>query len=162
MKRESLIIVAVVLCSASAEAQTCTRDGLKAIAASYFKAVESDDPSALTTAPTVRITENAADVKKGEGFFKTGGKAIFQRTIVDTSTCSTLTQAVVEEAVNGGAVAPALLAVRLKSEGGRVTEIEQIIARKGNFAFNPQGVLDTANRTGRRCCPRIGGRPAST
>src|SRR5687768_5862631 len=146
MKRLAFITAAVVLWGAAAEAQTCTRDALKTIAASYFKAVETDDMSALATAPTVRITENAAEVKKGDGFFKTGGKAAFQRTIVDTATCSTLTQAVVEETSGTAAAVPVLLAVRLKSEGDRVTEIEQVIARKGDFAFNPQGVLDTANQ----------------
>ena len=146
MKRLTFITAAVLLWGASAEAQTCTRDALKTIAASYFKAVETDDMSALATAPTVRITENAAETKKGDGFFKTGGKAAFQRTIVDTATCSTLTQAVVEETTGTAAAVPVLIAVRLKSEGGKVTEIEQVIARKGDFAFNPQGVLDTANQ----------------
>jgi len=145
MKRSAIFVAAVVLYGASAEAQTCTRAALNATAASYFKAVETDDMSALQTAPTVRITENAAEVKKGEGFFKTGGKALFTRTIIDTGTCSTLTQAVVEE-TNGGTASQVLLAVRLKSAGGSVTEIEQVIARTGDFAFNPKGVLDTATQ----------------
>lgn len=144
MTRVVLIAAGLALWSATAQAQTCTRDALKAIAATYFTAVETDDMSALATAPEVRITENAADVRKGEGFFTSGGRALFQRTVVDTAKCSTLTQAVVEETTTGAAAVPVLLAVRLKSEGGRVTEIEQIIARKGDFAFNPQGLLDTA------------------
>ena len=85
MKRLTVITAAVLLWGASAEAQTCTRDALKTIAASYFKAVETDDMSAFAAAPTVRITENAAEIKMGEGFFKIGGKAVFQRTIVDTA-----------------------------------------------------------------------------
>ena len=97
MKRLTCITAALVLWGAPADAQTCTRDALKTVAASYFQAVEKDDMSALVTAPAVRITENAVEVRKGEGFFKTGGKALFRRTIVDTATCSTLTQAVVEE-----------------------------------------------------------------
>jgi hypothetical protein len=38
------------------------------------------------------------------------------------------------------------MAVRLKSDKGKVTEIEQIIARTGDFAFSPQGVLDTKDQ----------------
>jgi hypothetical protein len=69
MKRSAIFVAAVVLYGASAEAQTCTRAALNATAASYFKAVETDDMSALPTAPTARITENAAEGKKDEGFF---------------------------------------------------------------------------------------------
>jgi hypothetical protein len=55
----------------------------------------------MSALPNVHITENAEEIKTGEGCFKTGGKAQLQRTIVDTGRCSTLTQAVVEEATAG-------------------------------------------------------------
>jgi hypothetical protein len=145
MTRNVLILAIAVFCSIPAHAQTCLRDSLKAIAADYFKAVETHDMSAHATAANVRITENASEIRPGEGFFKTGGKAVFQRTIVDRERCSTLTQAVVEETREGKA-ARALIAVRLRSEGGKVSEIETIIAREGNFAFNPQGVMATADQ----------------
>ena len=53
-----------------AQAQTCTRDGLKAIVANYFKAVETHNMSALETAPNLRITQNGSEIKLGEGFSK--------------------------------------------------------------------------------------------
>lgn len=133
----------VILLAASASAQTCARDALKAMAANYFKAVETHSMSALSTAANVRITENAAEIKAGEGFFKAGGKAQFQRTIIDTQQCATLSQAVVEEP---GKPAPVLMAVRLKVAAGKVSEIETVIARTGDFAFKPQGVLDTKDQ----------------
>ncbi len=141
------LVAAVAALSVSAHAQTqaqsCTRDNLKATVANYFKAVETHTMSALPTAANVRITENAAEIKPGEGFFKTSGKAQLQRTIVDTGKCSTLTQAVVDET---GKTSPVLMAVRLKSDGGKVSEIETVIARTGDFAFKPQGVLDTKDQ----------------
>lgn len=142
----NLTIASVLAAAAfSAHAQSCTRDSLNAMAANYFKAVETHSMSALPTAANLRITENAAEIKPGEGFFKTGGKAQLQRTIVDTGRCSTLTQAVVEETVNG-AQALALMAVRLKVDAGKVSEIETVIARKGDFAFKPEGVLETKSQ----------------
>jgi len=141
---KALVFMAALTCAAL-QAQTCSREGLKAISANYFKAVETHQMSALATTANVRITENAAQIKAGEGFFKTGGKAQLQRTIVDTGKCSTLTQAVVDETA-GGKTGPVLMAVRLKSEGGKVGEIETIIARTGDFAFKPQGVLDTKDQ----------------
>jgi hypothetical protein len=141
MLKQLVFVAAVATLSVSAHAQSCTRDNLKATVANYFKAVETHTAPALPTAANVRITENAAEIKPGEGFFKTGGKAQLQRTIVDTGKCSTLTQAVVDE--GAGQV---LMAVRLRSEGGKVSEIETIIARTGDFAFKPQGVLDTKDQ----------------
>ena len=61
------------------------------------------------------MTENANEIRPGEDFFKTGGEAVFQRTLVDRERCSTLTQAVVEETREGKA-AQALIAVRVLPE----------------------------------------------
>ena len=144
------LVPIAALTGASVHAQTCAREGLKTVVANYFKAVETHQFPALATTANVRITENAAEIKPGEGFFKTGGKAQLQRTIVDTAKCSTLSQAVMEETVGGSAgpakTGPVLMAVRLKSDAGKVSEIETIIARTGDFAFKPQGVLDTKNQ----------------
>jgi hypothetical protein len=146
MKRLTLVAFVGIAASSQVQAQvqmaTCTRDALKAMAANYFKAVETHTVSALPATANVRVTENAAEIKLGEGFFKTGGKALFQRTIIDTGRCSTLTQAVVEEAGKG----QVLMAVRLKVEGGRASEVEQIIARTGDFAFKPDGEVATKDQ----------------
>ncbi len=139
-----MVLIAALAC-ASLQAQECTRFTLKAFATDYFRAVETHTPAALPTAADVRITENAAEIRPGEGLFKTGGKGQLMRTIVDTRQCSTLTQAVIEETA-GGKTGPVLMAVRLKSARGSVTEIETIIAREGDFAFKPQGVLDTKDQ----------------
>src|SRR5262245_30941518 len=98
---------ALVIITIPAQAQTCTRDGLKAIVANYFKAVETHNMSALETAPNLRITQNGSEIKLGEGFFKTGGKSQFQRTLIDTERCGTLTQAVIDETPDPNAPAPA-------------------------------------------------------
>ena len=97
---------ALVITAIPAQAQTCTRDGLKAIVANYFKAVETHNMSALETAPNLRITQNGSEIKLGEGFFKTGGKSQFQRTLIDTERCGTLTQAVIDETPDPNAPAP--------------------------------------------------------
>jgi len=194
---------ALVITAIPAQAQTCTRDGLKAIVANYFKAVETHNMSALETAPNLRITQNGSEIKLGEGFFKTGGKSQFQRTLIDTERCGTLTQAVIDEtpdpnapppagrgggargaagprgalpgAGGGGGAAPGaagpgggaprgdgaggarggipaaapytgpavILAVRLKVDKGKVSEIETIVHRQGELFFSPAGVFAT-------------------
>jgi hypothetical protein len=185
---------ALVIIVIPAQAQTCTREGLKAIVANYFKAVETKDMSALETAPNLRITQNGAEIRLGEGFFKTGGKLQFQRSLIDTERCGTLTQAVIDETPDPNAPAPAgrggargaagprgaapgaagpgggaprgggapaagargglpaappydgpavILAVRLKVDTGKVSEIETIVNRRGELFFSPPGVLAT-------------------
>ncbi len=84
-------------------------------------------------------------MKPGDGFVKTGGKSQLQRSIVDTERCGILTQAVVDETAAGKS-GPVLMAVRLKVDSGKVSEIETVIARTGDFAFKPQGVLDTKDQ----------------
>jgi hypothetical protein len=100
-------MAALVITVIPAQAQTCTRDGLKTIVANYFKAVETHNMSALETAPNLRITQNGSEIKLGEGFFKTGGKSQFQRTLIDTERCGTLTQAIIDETPDPNAPAPA-------------------------------------------------------
>ena len=45
-----------------------------------------------------------------------------------------------------GTVRPILFAARLKFEKGKITEIETIIARERDFAFNAKGVLETKDQ----------------
>jgi hypothetical protein len=45
-----------------------------------------------------------------------------------------------------GTVRPILFSARLKVEKGKITEIETIVARERDFAFNAKGVLDTKDQ----------------
>jgi hypothetical protein len=45
-----------------------------------------------------------------------------------------------------GTVRPILFAARLKTEKGKITEIETIVARESDFAFNADGVLKTKDQ----------------
>src|SRR6187399_3261647 len=103
----SVMVVALAATSIPAQAQNCTRDSLKAVVANYFKAVETHNMAALETAPNLRITQNGSEIKLGEGFFKTGGKSQFQRTLIDTERCGTVTQAIIDETPDPNAPAPA-------------------------------------------------------
>ncbi len=146
---KSLVLAgAMALIALPAQAQTCTRDALKTVIAGYFRAVETHDLAALPTAPNLRITENGVETMPGDGFVKTGGKATVLRSLLDTERCATVTQALVDETVNG-VTEPTIVAVRLKVVAGRVTEIETLLGRKGaskmaGFDFyNPPALLAT-------------------
>lgn len=118
----------------------CTREGLKSVVASYFQAMGAHDPARLPVAPNLRFTENSQEMKLGEGLWKGAGKLRFHRSLIDTGRCGSLTEAVMDE--NGG---PVIAILRLKLDKGKISEVETIVARTGDFAFKPLGVLETTN-----------------
>lgn len=150
MVRQLNIVIASAAVCVSAHAQSCTRDSLKAMIADYYRAVETHDISALPLAPGVRVTENGQEIKPGEGLFQTGGKVEFQRSFFDTERCGAVTQAVVNETVDG-AQTQSVVAVRLKVSEGKVSEIETIITREAEQKlsynlYDPKGLIATKDQ----------------
>jgi hypothetical protein len=147
MLKRLAFVVAMAALTVSAQVQSCTREELKAAIANYFRAVETHDMSALPTAANLRITENGQEIKASEGFFKTGGKTQLERHLIDTERCGTLTEAVADETTNG-TTKLVVMAVRLKVEAGKVSEIETIFTREDDQKrfYKPQGVLDTKDQ----------------
>jgi len=68
---------------------------------------------------------------------------------MDTAMCGVHTQAVIAEAGR-----PIIFGVRLKIDGnGKIDEIETIVAREKEFAFNAEGLLKTENQKLERVIP---------
>jgi hypothetical protein len=130
----------------------CKRDALKEQTAQFLSALESRKPSILPLSPDVKSTENGKATAVGEGLWKTAGKVLLKRTVVDTERCGTHTQAVMEE--DGRQV---IYGVRLgfdRSDKGKISEVESFVAREGDFLFNPKGVLATKNQDWDGVIPR--------
>lgn len=139
----------------------CSREALRGLVDQYFEALAAHDPSGLPLAANVRATENGVEVAVGKGIWATAGKALLRRVLVDTHRCGTHASAVLEESFSSatvgeanafsgtkplpveGTVRPILFGVRLRVEGGRISEIESIIAREREFAFDAEGALAT-------------------
>ena len=156
-------------CGAAANAQSaCTRDGLKGIIGQYFSALEAHDPSSLPLASKVKFTENGVEMPVGQGFWKTAGKVLLKRDLLDTQKCGTHSNVVIEEKYTApktaapaskspfaglsakppadGTIRPILYGVRLKVENRQITEIETFVARETEFAFNAATVLETRDQ----------------
>lgn len=173
MKRIALCFAAVgmIACGSlvPAYAQSgCTRDGLKAIIGQYFSALEAHNSSSLPLAAKVKFTENGVEMPLGEGFWKTAGKTLLKRDLLDTDKCGTHSNVVIEEKYTApktaapapksafaglsakppadGVVRPILYGVRLKVENQKITEIESFVARETEFAFNAANVLETKDQ----------------
>lgn len=173
MKRMALSVLLLVsmVCGGlvSAHAQSaCTREALKGIIGQYFSALEAHNPSTLPLAANVKFTENGVEMPVGEGFWKTAGKTLLKRDLIDTYKCSTHSNVVIEEKYTApktplpaskspfaslsakppadGTIRPILYGVRLKVENQKISEIETFVARETEFAFNAANVLETKDQ----------------
>ncbi len=152
-----------IVANAQSEDTACSRQNLKALVDKYFVALEAHDPSGLPLASDVKYTENGVDLAVGKGFWQTAGKTLLRRDLIDTQTCGTHSNVVIEEKFDPATVGqpmslpgvktkpmpeegtprPILFGVRLKVENEKISEIETIIARESEFAFNAEGQLAT-------------------
>ncbi len=105
MKRVALFFLTVFLtafvCAAVPNAQagedSCTRGGLTKITDQYFASIQEHSISGLPLASTAKFTENGIKKDVGTGFWKTAGKPLLRRTLIDTKKCVTATISVIEE-----------------------------------------------------------------
>jgi hypothetical protein len=116
-------------CLVQAQGSALDRAALLKLADDYFAAVVAHDPSRVALASDVKIVENVARIKPREGLWKTAsaGPTAFKIVIPDP----------VSQQVGGIVVMqrenmPVQVGFRLKVAGGKVAEIEQIVAPMRN------------------------------
>ena len=122
-----LSALVVAFCAPRAlEAQakpSCDRTCLKDVLTKYLDSLVAHDPKKAPLAANVRFTEDAKELKVGEGFWKTATKLRpFRTDFLDPQTGTAAVHAVIEE---GGK--PILFTGRLKVVDKKITEIETIV-----------------------------------
>src|SRR5262245_35595572 len=128
--RNAYVCLAAFLCLGAQplvaqSAADCDRACLAGVMTAYLDSLVAHDPKTAPLAANVRFTEDAKELRVGEGLWKTAGKLRpFRTDFLDVATGTAATHAVVEE--NG---MPVLLAARLKVDRRRITEIETIVVR---------------------------------
>ena len=116
----------------------CDRACLTRVTDRYLEALVAHDPSRLKVSPGLRFTEDGAPLKLGDGLWRTiGGLESFRLDFADPQDGQAGALVLVKE--NG---APALMALRLKSAGGRISEVETVLARKGELQSLQTDLLD--------------------
>jgi hypothetical protein len=128
----------------------CTRALLDGLFDEYFAALSAGDPSSLPLAANLKFTENAEETQIGKTeFWMNAGETKHSQRALDTETCSGAAQAVIPE---NGMDLP--VAVRIKVEGGEMTEIETIVVRPGDYTAsfavdsNPAAIIALADDIG--------------
>jgi len=144
-QRIGLIVGLLLLASAGAAAAAtpdCDRACLKGAIDGYLKALVRHRPSELPLARGARFTENTQDLKLGEGLWRTAASVgPFRQDILDVRQGVAGSYVVVQD---GGK--PALLVLRLKLKGRRISEIEtQVTYDKADGALFDPDALTTAS-----------------
>lgn len=127
--------------SAPAGSADCSRETLLAFVDTYLDALAAHDSSTLPVTDNVKYTENSHETALTEGLWAKAGEAELVRSLVDTVQCSTVTEVVLPE--DGTDV---VMTQRLKLEGGKLSESEAVITRDGDWLFDAQGYLDSADQ----------------
>lgn len=131
--------------------EQCSRRCLLEMLTEYTEALTDNDTSRLTVAKDLRVTSNGEETKLGSGKVWGDGRRLpYRQVFVDPLTGAAVFYGVVTNAVNSGradAVVDAADAdrhawfyvVRLKVEGGQITEIEEVSyePEPGGFGVDP-------------------------
>ena len=127
----SVMMVAVGTASASAQ-EACDRACLRTMLDQYLNAVIKHDPAAAPLVVGFRQTENAINVRPGNGVWKTvTSLGAVQRRYLDPVSGQAAYYGTVEE--SGGT---AIVTVRVRVEGRRLTEAEWYLARADDPGLN--------------------------
>ena len=122
------VMLAVAGGPASA-APACGRACLVQAMDSYLAALTRHDPGRLKVTPDVRFTEDGAPMQLGDGLWATnGGLGPFRLDFDDPEAGQAGALVTVQE--NGSI---ALMAIRLKLDAGRISQVETVLARKGEL-----------------------------
>jgi hypothetical protein len=106
-------------------AGTCDRECLRGFITHYLDAMISHKPKSIPTAPTASFTEDTKTLPLGEGLWKGASKVrSYRQDFLDVREGVAASHVVVEE--NG---TPVMLALRLKIENKKITEIETMVTR---------------------------------
>jgi hypothetical protein len=102
----------------------CDRDCIIGVTDDYLAALAAHDPSAAPLAENVAFVENTQRLKPGEGLWKTasGGKTRFSISVPDIQLQQAGWMGVMER--DGK---PVMVALRLKIEGGKITQAEHLV-----------------------------------
>jgi hypothetical protein len=127
--RSSLLTLTLALLAAGTTVQAatpdCDRACLRGFITQYLDAMLTYNPRTLPLSDKVRFTEDTVDMKLGDGLWKNASKITsYRQDILDVRQGVAASQVVVEE---GGM--PALLVLRLKVAGKKITEVETQVTR---------------------------------
>jgi hypothetical protein len=140
MKQLRMGMLAVCLLTVAplpTRAQECDRACLARTLDQFLDAVVAHDPARAPLADTFRYTENALEVRKGEGLWKSAtALGPVQRRYLDAVTGQAAYFGLIQEGGESG-----IATLRLRVVNRRVTEGELVIGRRATGIFNAENFV---------------------
>ncbi len=115
---------------------SCTRGGLQQAVDLYVAAQTKGDVSGLPLAKGVGYWENVAPADIQKGFITKPLKLDHHRSLFDTDTCQTFTEAIVTDKA-----APYVFGTRLRVNHDKIAEVEILWTTTGYWLFNADAYL---------------------
>ncbi len=133
----TLFVLIGLALPAPAGAQACDRACMGQTLDRFLAAIIAHDPAAAGLAPNFRYTENALEVARGQGLWKSATKlGALQRRYIDAVTGQAAYFGLIEEGAEQG-----IATLRIKVAGRQVTEGELVIGRRAGGIFDAQGLI---------------------
>jgi hypothetical protein len=126
-----VVLLPLLVAAGAAQAATCDRACLQGFVDRYLDAVAANQPSRVPLAGSVRFTEDGQQLAIGDGLWNTlRGKGKYRLFVTDVPAGQVAFIGTIEEDHREPDKGTgALLAVRLKVVGQKITQIEQIVIR---------------------------------
>jgi hypothetical protein len=133
----ALAATTLIVSEAATAQPSCDRACLTQVLDGYLAAVIRHQPAQAPLAANYRGTENAVEVKPGDGVWRTAtGLGAVQRRYLDPQSGQAAYYGLLEEAPNQAAV----VTLRVKVTGRKISEAEWFIARRGEALYSPAGL----------------------
>jgi hypothetical protein len=142
--RSAFLVVAAACVSACvprapSPQASCDRQCLKLYADRYLEALAAREPSRLPVARSVRFTENGREQRLGDGLWRSAGAfGTYREYIVDQESGAVAVQTIL---MDGSSRVQLLLRLRIKHQ--RISEIETLVARRGDTCCWDADMLGT-------------------
>ena len=115
----------------------CSRDDLQAVTDAYLAAQAVGDAIKIPMGLWVNYTEQKELASMNSGFLSQPHRIDFHRTLIDTTSCQTFTEAVINEPAH-----PYVIGTILQARGGQVGSIATLITDHDNgWLFDPAKTL---------------------
>lgn len=115
---------------------TCTRQSLQSAVDSYLAAQRSGDRRMMPLAEKVTYLENMSPVSAEKGLWNTALPIAFSRSFFDEVRCRTFSEVIVTQAKP-----QYVIGTRLTVDAGRITRIDSLVSKKGDWLFNANAYL---------------------
>ena len=122
-------------------AEVCTRADLQKAADAYVAAQKAGNPALAPLAENAAYTENFRAASIEESILQLALPIALSRSFFDTEACKTYTEAVVTDREHSH-----VLGVRLTLHGGKITEINAIVTKEGDWKFDAEAHLAASSK----------------